>query len=1243
MFAILNIMGFFENQVHYLSAFKQANPSNLEARWIPNCSFGSVSVYVVTYEHWSLNFVTKEIVRCASLCRLFFQTSNVSRVVCPLVRQAMSQADADPGTPEVGYLDGNSPQVINNDSIYLILGLAVAIVMGCLLDKLSTFKHFNAKNREPFWVLLLVLVSYGYLIPGLVEVLFSFNLVFDTGAGGFFGIGPDAGFNHAPPTTETMLGLVRLLWETGSWLGALLVVFYAIAIPVTKLLLLLVGNLIQKDLPKASRRCIQSVQNISKWACPDMFAYILLMHLVKSLSHPPYLKANGRLDLGFTCFSLFCLGSTVAALGIRVPDREHGCFQQIGRALNEQSLLWAVTALFVLFAIPFFWGLNETVMGLKVGELDPMIEMTLSFVGLTREKLKSDVSIMNCLGSLASEISHGEVNSFIGFVMFSVFVIGMTLLDMLVLLWIAIRSWRGRPVAPTAVCPPRNVVSLHFPPPCGSVFFAMPRSVQMMMLLALSSFLSGSATRLANGLTFAKLKEVMDLLGAMREKVLDEGRQQAELFDKFQCYCKTNVASLADKIETVNRQIEPMKSEISEIDGQSSSLQAEVEQHVRDEKSVLEGTQEARQIRQRASDETKGRAKELSEHLRLMDDAISRIQTGAGTKFLQKEVQQILARRETLTDQSFGGVVSFSSDPEVALGTLRKLRSDIARDYEEILQSEQSSAAEFRDLEMSKEKEGRSLQQQIRQKGSRLSDLKIRLVQLKKDLEQSGQQVDEDQQALDDLEEVCRHKGDDWQNAEARRGDELAAIAEAQTLLSPDGFGADTPRTLGLLDRLDLNRRDDFGLGSLSLLQVQHSGPRLGTEFVWLAMRGNDKGLKKVITGIEKHVANLAKEEMSEKQKKLNCQAQYSRLAQQAAELSSKREDGESALRRLGCNETGGGLIGILFEYLQEIFAKSKSWPNWKSRRGALEASKQEAESLRRQETAEFQKLKADASEAKDSSDLLQKAILRLRATYVADKGQSLLEARKFLLQALPGNPPKMDFTSSGGQTMSEKVILLLRKLVKDLDDEVAEAEKAETTGQLDHQNFLQEVQCMQKSLLISKRQAKASLETELATLKKRSASQHREEQDQKDTLELKASLDSECAWLLGNWDDRVAARERDVQALANAKATIQRWMQLSWVLKKLSMVDVTCMGVLIVTMCMAMYRQYVQVDMGVGQWLLVSSEVVHYFTYYIVKGYTEDKDKLDLGNTMHGDEEEEETSDLSSSTVMDEDIILPI
>lgn len=31
--------------------------------------------------------------------------------------------------------------------------------------------------------------------------------------------------------------------------------------------------------------------------------------------------------------------------------------------------------------------------------------------------------------------------------------------------------------------------------------------------------------------------------------------------------------------------------------------------------------------------------------------------------------------------------------------------------------------------------------------------------------------------------------------------------------------------------------------------------------------------------------------------------------------------------------------------------------------------------------------------------------------------------------------------------------------------------------------------------------------------------------------------------------------------------------------------------------------REYVLVTMGLGQWLLVTAEVIHYFIYYMVKG----------------------------------------
>lgn len=73
-------------------------------------------------------------------------------------------------------------------------------------------------------------------------------------------------------------------------------------------------------------------------------------------------------------------------------------------------------------------------------------------------------------------------------------------------------------------------------------------------------------------------------------------------------------------------------------------------------------------------------------------------------------------------------------------------------------------------------------------------------------------------------------------------------------------------------------------------------------------------------------------------------------------------------------------------------------------------------------------------------------------------------------------------------------------------------------------------------------------------------------------------------------------------------------------------------MGVLVVTLCFSMYREYVIVTMGIGQWLLVAAEVVHYFTYYTVKGVIEVTEKVDLGQTAKGDEETDLSSDESST-----------
>merc|ERR1719382_1431203 len=45
-----------------------------------------------------------------------------------------------------------------------------------------------------------------------------------------------------------------------------------------------------------------------------------MLCLFRDMNHPPSLLSEMELGLGFTCFSLFCVGSTVSCLGVRVPS-----------------------------------------------------------------------------------------------------------------------------------------------------------------------------------------------------------------------------------------------------------------------------------------------------------------------------------------------------------------------------------------------------------------------------------------------------------------------------------------------------------------------------------------------------------------------------------------------------------------------------------------------------------------------------------------------------------------------------------------------------------------------------------------------------------------------------------------------------------------------------------------------------------------------------------------------------------
>lgn len=357
-------------------------------------------------------------------------------------------------------LEGNSMAEVNLVVFFIILLVTIATSLGYLLE---VHGNCGEATRSPPWATAMLLSSYALLIPGLTQVIFSFNIVVNV-LGHRIDVQPEKG--HVA-CTETITGLVDLLERTGSRAGSVLIVLYAVVVPILKLLLLAVAEFFRySNLPGAvsiSRMCIILVQSISKWACPDMFAYILLVHLVRLLNNDSLILTAAKLDVGFSCFSAFCVCSTISSLGIRLPDHPGKSFRTPCGQVTQATFPLALV-LSAAFACLFAVGICLPCMALRIDERQlypPNGSVPYSAKPLVEsmaipDLLKTDISIVSCTSWLLRDIGNGEANSLFSLVMFGFCVIVLTTADVM-LLFLAARRLHQ-----TQAGEPRNLTPCPF-------------------------------------------------------------------------------------------------------------------------------------------------------------------------------------------------------------------------------------------------------------------------------------------------------------------------------------------------------------------------------------------------------------------------------------------------------------------------------------------------------------------------------------------------------------------------------------------------------------------------------------------------------------------------------------------------------------------------------------------------------------------------------------------------------------
>jgi len=181
------------------------------------------------------------------------------------------------------------------------------------------------------------------------------------------------------------------------------------------------------------------------------------MYLIRGLNKPPSINSFMNLELGFTCFCVFCVGSTVSSLGIRVPalpvTADGGVPPQPRQIPNAVA---AAMQLVLTLAFAAF-----LVLGLACPSMDLHLDMDLLYkVKPELLPLKDiidamdlpallhlDVGVWECIVQLCRWVGEGEMNSFIALVLYSVFAVCLPVVDVVLLFVATMLNCLGGPLS----------------------------------------------------------------------------------------------------------------------------------------------------------------------------------------------------------------------------------------------------------------------------------------------------------------------------------------------------------------------------------------------------------------------------------------------------------------------------------------------------------------------------------------------------------------------------------------------------------------------------------------------------------------------------------------------------------------------------------------------------------------------------------------------------------------------------
>lgn len=642
----------------------------------------------------------------------------------------------------------------------------------------------------------------------------------------------------------------------------------------------------------------------------------------------------------------------------------------------------------------------------------------------------------------------------------------------------------------------------------------------MLRVLALATIAAGSD---AGEDKQRPVTKVINLLKDMQKQLEEEGEKDQEVFDKLQCWCTTNDKDKTQAIKDAESTIDELTGTVEELSAQSARLSTEIGNLEKEVAANTAALDKATTLRQEQLAEFNAEEKDFLKSLAALKAAIT-VLSGQHEKLLQSDSSALVnvaallrhhkykygaamdqaitpIQKEQLTVFLENPFKSYAPQSGAIYGILKNMKENFETNLSSSQKEEAENSKAYEELKEAKDEEIEAGQEQINVKTTQLGDTDEKLAESKQQIRDTKKSLSADEEFLLDLKTKCQMTGQEWEERQKTRQEEIAAVSQALNVLSGDDAHDTFSRTYAFV-QVDSNRLEASAVVSKAAAKYKNK------DLSALAQKIKLDAFTKVKKAIDDMIANLQQEKTDEIKLRDWCTETLNENERQATNRRRDHKDVSARIEDFKMN------IETLTRTIEQLNAQITE----------LKTQMKRASEDRAEENKEFQ---ATVTDQRATQALLQKAHDHLASFY----------SKKSFLAAGPASPAGFDTyeNNAGGNT----VLTLLQTIMHDTKTLETETIRAEEDAQKAYEGFVAETDSSVETKTkarIDAEEDKAKKEVDLGD-----AQEEREGlQFTLDGLQVEnTDTHKQCDFVLKNFEVRQEARDQEVEALRQAKSIL--------------------------------------------------------------------------------------------------------